>query len=272
MAINPEDFYFNIYDDGIESYIKSEDEEGNYTLLSPSGLSYYDSKLDEAVKYNKKIAFGEALDGEYVDLSSYNFSRVPSIDITPRIAPIYSKDYQSSTQRLEVSHSEVSKNGFRVHCQLDASEYTDVTPDSGLGYLLIGRYSSNDPLEQTQSAYSDTKTGCIGYETTCEISIEDEYGTSGNTKVELELYRYREDGNHEFVETFKTITHGDPPHELTFTASKLNLPPDKYRIVYVFTFSSLSTIRAWLHFREEIVYYGGEEGVLTGEVNWLATE
>lgn len=270
--LNPDDFYFNILDDGTESYIKSEDEEGNYTLLSPSGLNYYDVKTEETIQYNKKIAFGTAEDNEYIDLTEYNFDNVPSIDVTPKIAPVYSKDYEQSYQSLVVDYSELSKTGFRAHCRLDTDDYADVTPDEDLGYLLIGRYSSDDPIEQTKAAYSDSGTGCIGFEATCEISIEDEYGTSGNTKVELKLYKYREDGNHEFVETFKTVEHSDPPHSHTFTASTMNLPPDKYRVRYVFTFATMSTIRAWLHFREEIDYYGAEEGVLTGSINWLAIE
>jgi len=269
--LNPDNFYFNIFDDGVQSYIKSEDIEGNYTILSPSGLNYYDSKTEETVQYNRKIAFGTAEHGETVDLSKYNFENIPSINVNPKVAPLYSKDYELSRQKLKTGYSNLSKNGFTVECQLKAEEFVNINENPSFSFT-VARTNSDQPVAKSASGTYASGEGNIRAKFYTELRLSGGYGESGTAEAVFELYEYVENGDNIFVKEYHSVQHTDKDNNLRFVADTGINPAKKYVNKITLSLGTLYTMSVTLEIYKTEFTYGAEEEILTGSVNWLAIE
>ena len=263
-----------------EGYIKAEDEQGNYSLWDGNGLRFFKAGFPSIpFWYSKKIAFGIAEHGEYVDLSAGKWDRPPSVHLAASNFPVYLSSKSSQGQVLDIGiDGPVTTNGFRVRARLNA-----------LGSQLV--YTT----QRSVSAYSGTETyllypfledyNCnriiINY--TMRHYERSSYWSGGkliipnsNAVTRLELRRRNPDGSWSHISNLEGARSGTSPWNITDTVDTGILTPGPYGINLVAANAQYAgrSGDTWAKTQRNSMtyYFAGETEAATGEVVWIAVE
>ena len=246
-----------------EGNIKLLDDLGNQTVWDESGMKFFNANsLTIPFWYNKKVAFGTAEDGEYVDLSTGgSWDRPPNVHVAISNFPVYLKNYNGNGQVLNVGAENISVNGFNVIAKLEGiigQRLHDYVPDIILeSTVYVSRYERTPP----------TNENC-----TRMIVKGDTYKSGDLAEVALYLEKENADG------TWTNPTGSDYIYyKSSYSSWNENfevdtgiLTPSRYRIK-LFQ-HSYSDTHSWIRCSESIESYGVVGEIATGEVSWIAVE
>ena len=262
-----------------EGYIKAEDEQGNHSLWDGNGLRFFKAGFPSIpFWYNKKIAFGIAEHGEYVDLSAGKWDRPPSVHLAASNFPVYLSSKSGQGQVLDIGiDGPVTINGFRVRARLNAlgsqfnfNQERRVVAESGTKTFLLF-YSNND--------YSCNRIiinyTMVHYEKSSYYSGGTLIQPNSNAVTRLELRRRNPDGSWSHI---SNLVGEDGTHEWDFTATADTgiLTPGSYgvRLLAANNQTAGRSGDTWAKTQSNNItfFFAGETEAATGEVVWIAVE
>jgi len=276
---------------------------GDYSILTDDSLAFYESGSSTPHWYTKRVAYGTAQDGDYIDLqgvdyqtvddsgdadTSESWNKAPKVMTSIKSLTSYNKNYDGDTQQYSSYVSSISKDGFYVHGRsvipsgtevLDNNYSNSVTWDgaNGAPVTFSGTYTSDWSNQSTVSNILADIT----------FRVEPEPGNGWNVmdaNWSLTI-KYETDGGtvytHDSVSVYESWFYtGDYTTE-TLYSSAINIATsdDKYRLIVEWSLTGDIHKDNFSNppVGEPSIYINNQETkaeitVDNGEVSWIAIE
>jgi len=108
FTLQSSDGLINIDNDGI----KSEDADGNYSILDSDQLAFYESGSSTPHWYSKRVAYGTAQDGDNIQLG---WDKAPKVQTAIKSLMSYNSAHPDANQVYESYASAITKDNFYVY-------------------------------------------------------------------------------------------------------------------------------------------------------------
>lgn len=140
-----------------EGYIKLEDEQGNYTILDERHLRFYNANSDDPIWYSKRVVYGTASSGAYIDLTNSQgedtWETIPKVQTAISSIQTYYPSESNSDIYYECYATERSTSGFRVY----GEAYAPIGEGAGFNKNYSSSYRfSNEYLTPNYTTIQDT--------------------------------------------------------------------------------------------------------------------
>jgi VCBS repeat-containing protein len=267
-----------------EGKIKLTDDEGNYALLDSDLLAFYEAGSDTPHWYSKRVAYGTAQDGDYVEL---NWDKAPKIMTSIKSLTSYNENYDGDTQQYSSYASSISKDGFYVHGRSIIPSGTEVL-DNNYSNSVTWNGTDNGPLTFSGTYTSDWSNQSTVSNILADITFRVEPEPSnGYTVMDANwslTIKYETDGGtvytHDSVSGYESWNHeGNITETLYSSAINIATSDDKYRLIveWSLTGDNLISFSSYSPQGKPSIYINNQETkaeiiVDNGEVSWIAIE
>lgn len=269
------DYYLNIKSTDTEEKILLEDDENNKTVWDSTGLEFFTSEFpDTPIWYNKRVAYGVAEHGEYVDLSAEgNWERPPNIHLSISNFPVFKESYEWNGQNIEVNANNITTDGFDVIARLNA-----LTGQRSRDYDTPYPQSVANLGEEDVVQCPETNTNCTRVTLSGNAYAWQSYSDAVKNEATVELYKYNfNDDSWDYQEDLYYKYSNSGGFDEDFNVDSGQLTPGKYTLVLRSKTTILwgdssteGTTKVTGYSSEE--YYDSETEIATGQVNWIAVE
>ena len=256
--------------------IKTLGTDGDYSILTDDSLIFYQNGVSTPHYYSKRVAYGVAQDGDYINLGWKN---EPKVSTAIRQLRSYSAGYPSRNQTYESYATGIDADGFYVYGRSTIKGTSGSTAigakisAQGSAYSYMGSYSSTN-----DSAAYNTTTGIVAGGTSY-LKIQFYVNSSSSQHSSLaprgvRIYYKREDaGSWTHYKHYQNIGVGRYYCEIP------GLAANRYQVrIYVYANAYANTnewdtktsqITATL---ERVYYTANETTIDYGDVMWIAVE
>lgn len=267
------DFRLNINVTDTEENIILEGIDENKTVWDEDGISFFASNFPNTpIWYNKRVAYGVAEHGEYVDLTTEgSWERPPNIHLSINNFPTFIKNYEWNGQEIEVVANNITTSGFDVIAKLNA-----LSSQRDYDYDPIP-YVEADTNESDEMWCPATNNNCNRVKVNGRAKLEVDFGAGIIEGIAtVELYKYNE--SNEIWEHYSQIysrKEGDEEFDDFYTADSGIITAGKYRPEITVETNLMmgdpgGTTKNWAY--DVVEYYDDKDSIATGEVNWIAVE
>jgi len=288
-----------------EGKIKLTDDEGNYALLDSDLLAFYEAGSLIPHYYTKRVAYGTAQDGDYIDLQGVDYrtvddssdgdtpeswNKAPKVMTSIKSLTSYNGNYDGDTQQYLSYVSSISKDGFYVHGRSVIPSGTEVLDNNYSNSVTWDWNGPNDaPVTFSGTYTSDWSNQSTVSNILADITFRVEpYPTDGRTIMDANwslTIKYETDGGtvytHDSVSGYESWFHiGDYITE-TLYSSAINIATsdDKYRLIVEWSLTGdiYKDISDYTPLGKPSIYINNQETkaeviVDNGEVSWIAIE
>ncbi len=223
-----------------------ESDNGDKAVLDSNLLAFYKSGYPDTPHwYSKRVAYGTAQDGDYIDLASETgvpWEKTPKVITSIKSLAGYTADYSANNQYYESFADSISEEGFYIYGKVnipgaensqEINFYLDIS--SGDDDVWVSPWSGSD---------------CT------QIAVKMEHSASGDSYYKI--YYQSDDSGWIYYKTGK-LSGGEIK---THVISSLN--PNVWRMKLVSDYNTFAWVRTW--------YWYADTVVSDGEITWIAVE
>jgi len=256
--------------------IKTLGTDGDYSILTDDSLIFYQNGVSTPHYYSKRVAYGVAQDGDYINLGWKN---EPKVSTAIRQLRSYSAGYPSRNQTYESYASGIDADGFYVYGRSTIKGTSGSTAigakisAQGSAYSYMGSYSSTN-----DSAAYNTTTGIVAGGTSY-LKIQFYVNSSSSQHSSLAprgvriYYKIEGAGSWTHYKNYQNIGVGRYYCEIPgLAANRYQVRMYVYANAYANT-NELDTKTSQITATLESVYYTANETTIDyGDVMWIAVE